>query len=172
MSFFQNISSWLISRKEPPKVEKQFLNWKQLSNVVVIAYDHQLSNCVDFINACQADNILVNVAVIFDGRPELAPKPSFTHLILDKKQFSFFGIPKPEALLKLNPKPIDVLINLGTSNQAKTYALAKFLPAKCKVGSFDDSIFDISIQCDVVKNCSEYLKQVIVYLKMIKPKTL
>ncbi|MCD6018959.1 MAG: hypothetical protein K0S53_2080 [Bacteroidetes bacterium] len=171
MSFIQHISNWLISKKETTKSAKQFLNWSQLSSVVLIAYDHQLSNCVDFINVCKKDNIHVLVAIIFEGKPEHAPRPDFNHLILDKKQFTLFGLPKDDVIHKLSSKPIDVLINLGEAKQVKAFALSKLVPAKCKIGSFQNGAFEMTINSDKTLNSSDYLKQVIVYLNMIKPTT-
>lgn len=172
MSFLQHISKWFISKKVAPIVTKQFVNWNQLSTVLIIAYEHQLSNSEDFINVCKKDNIDVLVAMIFDGKPEQAPKPNFDHLILDKKQFSLFGLPKDECLQKLNMKTSDVLINLGNHEQLKALALTKLSNAKCKIGSFDNPVFDITINTDKTANSSEFLKQVIVYLNMIKPSKL
>ena len=169
MSFIQHISNWLISRKETAKSTKQFLNWSQLSNVMLIAYDHQLSNCVDFINACKKDNIHVRLAIISEGKPEHAPKPDFDYLILDKKQFTFFGMPKDEVILKLSSKPIDALINLCDEKQMKAFALSKLIPAKCKIGSFENEVFEMTINSEKTMNSTDYLKQVIVYLNMIKP---
>lgn len=169
MSIINNISNFILSKKESPIITKQFLNWNQLSNVILVAYDHQLSNCVDFINACKNDKISVTVAVIYDGKPEQAPKPNFDHLILDKKQFSLFALPKDEYLKKLNIKTSDVLINLGNHEQLKAFALTKLSQAKCKIGNFESPVFDITINTDKTVNSSEFLKQVIVYLNMIKP---
>jgi len=168
MSLLKNIASWLLSSKESPKGNKQFLNWTQLSNVLVIAHDNQLSNVVDFVNACKKDNIHVQVAVIFDGKPEQAPKPNFEYIIFDKKQFSFFGLPNAEAIQQLNQKPIDVLVNLGLPDQIKAHALAKLVLAKCKVSGFQNEVYDISIDGETTKNVSKFLEQVIVYLQMIK----
>lgn len=171
MSFIQHISNWLVAKKTAPKSHKQFLNWSQLSNVVLIAYDHQLSYCLDFINACKQDNIHVLVAIIFEGKTEHAPKPDFDHLILDKKQFTLFGLPKDEIIQKLSLMSIDALINLGDEKQVKAFALSKLIPAKCKIGSFQNDVFELTINSDKTMNSSDYLKQVIVYLKMIKPTT-
>lgn len=171
MSFIQNISKWLISKKDAPSSNQQFLNWGQLSNVLIVAYDYQLSNCVDFLNACEKDKIHVLVAIIVEGKTEHAPKPDFDHLIIDKKQFSFFGLPTEACFQKLNVKPVDALINLGNSEQLKALALSKLLSAKCKIGSFQSQIFDITIIGDKTMNSSDFLKQVIVYLNMIKTTT-
>lgn len=168
MSLLKNIASWLLSSKESPKGNKQFLNWSQISNVLIIAQDNQLSNVVDFINACKKDNINIHVAVVYDGKPEQTPKPNFDHTILDKKQFNFFGLPNEQAIQSLSLKPIDALINLGNSEQVKTFALSKLISAKCKIGSFQNPIFDISIDVDASQNVSKFLEQVIVYLHMIK----
>ena len=168
MSLINNIASWLLSSKEAPKGSKQFLNWSQLSNVLIVAHDHQLSNVVDFINACKKDTIHVHVAVVYDGKPDQTHKQNFEHTILDKKQFNFFGLPSEQAIQSFNLKPIDALINLGNSEQVKTFALSKLVSAKCKIGSFQNPIFDISIDVDASQNVSKFLEQVIVYLHMIK----
>lgn len=168
MSLLNNISNWLLSSKESPKRNKQFLNWSQLSNVLIIAQENQLSNVVDFINACKKDNIYIHVAVVYDGKPEQTPKPNFDHTILDKKQFNFFGLPNEQAVQSLSLKPVDALINLGNIEQIKTFALSKLIPAKCKISSFQNSIFDISIDVDASQNVSKFLEQVILYLHMIK----
>ncbi len=170
MSLINNIATWLLSSKESPKSNNQFLNWGQLSNVVIVAYDNQLSNCVDFINTCKKANIEVLVAIIYDGKPEQAPMPSFEYLLLDKKQFNFFGLPNVDTIQKLSLKPIDVLINLGNEEQIKSLALSKLVAAKCKVGNFENPIFEITINSDNTMNTSDYLKQVVVYLNMIKTK--
>jgi hypothetical protein len=136
--------------------------------VLVIAYDNQLANVVEFINTCKKDNINARVAIIYDGKPEQAPKPHFDHVILDGKQFGFFRIPKEEAISKLVTKPLDVLINLGSEQQNKAFALSKLVPAKCKISCFQNPVFDISIDGDKNLNSSDYLKQVVVYLNMIK----
>lgn len=169
MSIFKNISAFLLSQKESPKSHKQFLNWEQISNVVLIAYDHQLSNCVDFINACKQNNVHVRVAIIFEGKQEHAPSPDFDHLILDKKQFTFFGLPKDGVIQKLSTTPIDTVINLGVEKDIKAFALCKLISAKCKIGSFRNDLFEMTINSEKTMNSSDYLKQVIVYLKMIKP---
>jgi hypothetical protein len=168
MSLIHSIANYLLSSKESAKGNKQFLSWNQLSTVLIIAYDNQLSNVVDFINACKKDNVKVHVAVIFDGKPEQTPKPNFEHTILDKKQFNFFGLPTEQAIQTLSLKPIDALINLGDVEQIKTLALSKLVTAKCKISHFQNPIFDISIDGDKTSNTSQFLEQVIVYLHMIK----
>ena len=142
--------------------------WSQLTKVLILAYDNQLSNVVNFINACQKENIKVHVAVIYDGKPEQTPKPNFDHSILDKKQFNFFGIPNQGAIQILNSKQFDTLINLGNDEQIKSLAISKLVTAKCKISHFQNPIFDISIDYDKTINSSNYLKQVVVYLNMIK----
>ncbi|MBI3518514.1 MAG: hypothetical protein HY062_04050 [Bacteroidetes bacterium] len=168
MSLLNNIATYLLSAKESPKTAKQFVPWKQLSNVLIIAYDNQLSHVVDFINTCQKDKIKVHVAVIFDGKPEQAPKPNFEYTILDKKQFNFFGLPTETAIRSLSSKSADVLINLGNDTQIKALALSKLVPAKCKISTYQNPVFDMSIDGDQTTSSSKFLEQVIVYLHMIK----
>lgn len=168
MSIIQNIALRLISKKEVPKSQKQFLNWKRVKRVLIIAYDNQLADLVEFVNNCKQDSIEVLVAIIYNGKAEQAPKPQFEHVIMDKKQFSFLGLPSPDSLQQLNAKSWDVLINLGNASQVKALAVSKLVAATCKISSFQDTIFDLSIDSEKNLHSSDYLKQVVVYLNMIK----
>lgn len=168
MSILQNIALRLISKKETPQSRKQFLNWNEVKQVLIIAHDNQLADLVDFVNRCKDASIKVLVAIIYNGKAEHAPKPHFDHLILDRKQFNFLGLPVGECLQRISGFAGDVLINLGNASQIKALALSKMVPAKCKVSSFQDTVFDLSIDSDKNLHISEYLKQVIVYLNMIK----
>jgi hypothetical protein len=168
MALINNIAYWLLSSKETPKCDKQFLNWKQLSKVLLIIYENQIADCTEFIAACKKDNITIQVAIIYDGKAEQAPKPNFEHIVLDKKQFNFFGLPNDAILSQLNSKAFDALINLGHAEHIKALALSKLIAAKCKIANFRCPIFEITISDDKLMKSSDYLKQVIVYLNMIK----
>ena len=96
MSLINNISEWLLSSKESPKSHKQFINWNQLSNVLLIIYENQIADCSEFVAACKKDNITIQVAIIYDGKAEQAPKPNFEHIVLDKKQFNFLLVLLPQ----------------------------------------------------------------------------
>jgi hypothetical protein len=167
MSLLKNISNYLLSAKESPNTAKQFVPWNQLSKVLVIAYDNQLSGIVDFINMCKKDNIDVLVAIIYNGKPEQEPMPHFEFVILNKKQFSVFKMPTHEALQKVNGS-YDALINLGNEEQIQALALSKLVRAKCKIANFENPIFEITINGDKTMNSANYLKQVVVYLNMMK----
>lgn len=170
MSLLNNISTFILSKKESPKVVKQFFSWNQISKILIVAYDNQLSDIVDFINTCKKDSISVHVAIIYNGKTEHAPKPHFDHTILDKKQFSFFKIPNENTVQKFNSMSFDVLINLGTHEQIQALAVSKLVDAKCKISKIQNSIFDITFESENTMNSPNYLKQVVVYLNMIKTK--
>ena len=167
MPILTNIATYLLSKKESQNVTKQFFSWNKISKMILIAYDNQLSELVEFINACKKDNITVQVAIIYDGKPEQAPNPSFEHIILDKKKFSLFHLPTNDALTQVNTTTYDVLINLGDPEQFQALALSKLVTAKCKIARFQNSNFEIIIDTDKTTKISDYLKQVIVYLNMI-----
>lgn len=169
MSLINSISEWLLSSKESPKSHKQFINWNQLSNVLLIIYENQIADCTEFIATCKKSNITIQVAIIYESNAEQAPKPSFEYIALDKKQFNFFGLPKDAILSQLNSKTFDALINLGNPEHIKALALSKLIAAKCKIANFRCPIFEITISDDKLMTSSDYLKQVIVYLNMIKP---
>jgi len=168
MSLINTISSYLLSQKESPETVKQFFSWNQLNKILIICYDYQLDELTDFLKACKTDNISVYVAIIYKGKIEQAPSPNFKHTIVDQKQFSFFKIPTPFILKNLNTKAFDLIINIGSQNQIRALSLSKLVYAKCKIANFQNPIFDIIINKDNLTNNSDFLKQVIVYLNMIK----
>lgn len=168
MSLKSNIANWVLSGKNTNSPGKQFINWNQLKKLMIVCYDNQLSNIVDFINTCHQHQIETLVVIVFDGKPEQAPKPNFNHVILYKKQFNYIRIPNQETVNQLSGFSSDVIINLGNSQQFKSLAISKLVKAKCKIASFEQSVFDIIISVDKTNNTSEFLKQVIVYLQMIK----
>jgi|GEM_PF-1475697 len=171
VSLLNNIATYLLSKKESrlglTKVTKQFFSWNKISKIVIIAYDNQLSELIEFINACKKDNITVQVAIIYAGKPEQASNPSFEHIILDKKKFSLFQLPTDEALNQVTTTTYDVLINLGNSDQFQALALSKLMTAKCKIARYQNANFEITIDSNKTTKISDYLNQVVVYLNMI-----
>ncbi len=168
MSLINTISSYLLSQKESPETVKQFFSWNQLNKILIICYDSQLDELTNFIKTCKTDNISVYVAIIYKGKLVQAPSPNFKHTIVDQKQFSFFKIPTPFILKNLNTKAFDLIINIGSQNQMRALSLSKLVYAKCKIANFQNPVFDITINKDNLTNNSDFLKQVVVYLNMIK----
>jgi len=168
MSLINWISAYLLSKKESPETVKQFFSWNQLNKILIICYDHQLDELTEFIKTCKTDNISLYVAIIYKGKLVQAPSPNFKHTIVDQKQFSFFKIPTPFILKNLNTRAFDLIINMGSQNQMRSLSLSKLVYAKCKIANFQNPVFDITINKDNLTNNSDFLKQVIVYLNMIK----
>lgn len=168
MSLIQTISNYILAGKNVPDNNRHFLNWADIKSIFIIAYDNQLADVVDFIDTSKQSNISVTVGIINDGKPEQAPKPSFDHFILNKKQFNWFYIPTEDALKTINQIQYDVLINLSSIEQQKAKALSKLISATCKIGKYEDAIFDVSIVTQIKNN--EFLTEVHKYLNMIKTK--
>lgn len=166
MSLIQHISTYLLASKNGPNIKRQFLNWSVVKSIIIIAYDNQLADVVNFINTCKKNTIDAKVLIIYDGKPENAPNPSFEYELLSKKQFNWFYIPNDDVIETLNQKQVDVLINLSSAEQLKAKALSKLILATCKVGTYEDAIFDVSIV--TTKNSTEFLEEVYTYLNMIK----
>lgn len=166
MSLIQTISQYLLANKQAPKTTHQFLNWNDVKSIFIIAYDNQLADVVDFVNTCKQSHISVLVGVVYDGKPESSPNPAFEHQLLTKKEFNWFYIPNDEVVNELNIKQFDVLINVSSVQQLKAKALSKLISASCKIGKYEDVIFDVSIVTQ--KNNSEFLTEVHKYLNMIK----
>ncbi len=153
-------------QKLEPLVKKQFFEWSQISSIAIVAFDNQLTEISDFLTTCAQQNINTEVFIIYNGKLLNAPVPSYKHLLLTKKQFSFFNIPTANALHPVCNITYDVLINLGANEQLQTLATSKLIKAKCKIASYNNNLFDISIKNE--NNTKEFLKQIIVYLQMIK----
>jgi hypothetical protein len=170
MSLQKHITNWILSRKNNSSDSKQFLNWSQLKKIIVFCHENQLSHIVDFINLCQKNQIETLVAIVYNGKIEQAPKPNFNHVILNKKHFSFWEIPHPEIINQLSSFSADIIINIGNDEQFKTLAMSKLVKAKCKIGSFENAIYDIAIAVEKTTSASNFLQQVVVYLQMIKTK--
>ncbi|MCC6181642.1 MAG: hypothetical protein IT237_07395 [Bacteroidia bacterium] len=157
----------ILSKRNAPILEKRFLNWTRIKKIAIVTFDNQLSYLVDFINSCENNHIQVNVFVIYNGKPEFAPKPQFNHIIITKDQYSIFQLPK-DSVLQSVQSTFDVLINLGTQDQIQALSLSKLLPCHCRIANFENQIFDISIQSEKMMTPTDFLQQVIVYLNMIK----
>lgn len=168
MLFPKFITNYLLSKIEGRSKHKQFINWYHLSQIVIIAFENQLNDLSEFLKNCSTDKIAVNVVIILNGKEQKSKNYQFEHTILNKKQFNIWGFPKTDFISKFNNHNIDLLINLGAENQIKSLALSKLINANCKIGHFQNNVFDISIESEYPLSNSEFLKQVIVYLKMIK----
>lgn len=156
----------MLSQKQEPEATKQFFEWNSIKSCVIIANDNELSEISDFLQACQQQQINTEVIIIYNGKPEMAPNPSYKHLLLNNKQFNFFGIPKTESLHPISNITYDVLINLGTPENTQAFALSKLINAKCKIATYTHKQFDLTI--NVSNNIKTFLAQTIVYLQMIK----
>ncbi len=168
MSLINKIALYFLSNKENVYFTKQFFSWNQLSTILIICYEEQVSEIIDFIDICKVNSISVHVAIILNNKKDYTPKFKFNHTAIDKKQFSLLKIPNQNTIQQLKNKNSDLLINLGNSKQIRSYILSKLTKSRCKLSYFQDSVYDIVISKDTSTSVSEYLKQVIIYLKMIK----
>lgn len=170
MSLLKKITLYFLSNKENAYFTKQFFSWNQLSTILIICYEEQVSEIIDFIGICTADSIFVHVAIIYNGKKDHTPQFNFNYTIIDKKQFSLLKFPNQNIIQQLKNKNSDLLINLGNTSQIRAFALSKLTKSRCKLSYFQDSAYDIVISKDSSTSISAYLKQVIIYLKMIKTK--
>lgn len=168
MSLKNIIAHYLLSKKESAAIKKQFISWDQIATISIVMSDNQLHDILEFVEACKKNSIVIHAAIIYDGPIEKVPKPNFDYTIYTKKHFSLFQIPNEKTINELSTSSVDVLINLCEPNQMKALALSKLTGAKCKISYFENPIFDISIKMDKATDFSGFLKQVILYLNMIK----
>ncbi len=116
--------------------------------MVLVVNDNQLSELSDFLNTCTNSKINFEVIIIYNGKPENVPAPSYKHLLLTKKEFTFFNLPKETALHPLSNITYDVLINISSHEQLQALTISKLIKAKCKIANYEDVIFDISINAN------------------------
>lgn len=168
MSLRQTISNYLLANKRAASNKHQFINWVDVTTILVIIYLNQLAELDEFIETCKQDKKEIVVGIIYDGKSERFIHPKFQHKLYTKNMFTWFYIPKDMLLNEMNSGSYNLLINTGLAHQQKSKALTKLINADCKVGNFENDIFDISIVTQ--KNNSNFFKEVQKYLTMIKTK--
>ncbi|MBK7668073.1 MAG: hypothetical protein IPJ32_12505 [Sphingobacteriaceae bacterium] len=143
------------------KIQKQFVEWEKVQSVVILVGSTQFSVVKEF--AKQTGKNIDIIVTHSDKTSET--KDCF--LSLNKKDFNFFGLPKPEIIQKLKTTTYDVLINTDFNNSGFLKSITGLTSAKCKLGpesAVYNEFFDISIQ----SNQQDFLKQALKYLMMIK----
>ncbi|MBP7808019.1 MAG: hypothetical protein KA163_01885 [Bacteroidia bacterium] len=160
---FEWLKNYLLQKEigSIPKIQKQFVEWGKVQSAVILVSSEQYSVIKDFVK--QTGKNIDIIVTHNDKNSEV--KECF--LSVNKKDFSFFGLPKPEIVQKLKAKTYDVLINTDFNNSGFLKSLTGLTPAKCKLGpesAVYNEFFDISIQ----SNQQDFLKQALKYLMMIK----
>lgn len=160
---FEWLKNYLLLQeiKSSSKIQKQFVEWEKVQTIVVLTGSSQFGTIKEFAN--QTGKLVDIIVVHADKTSET--KDCF--LSFNKKDFNFFGLPKPETILKLKSKTYDVLINTDFGNSGFLKSLTGLAAAKCKLGAESAAyreFFDISIQ----SNQQDFLKQALKYLMMIK----
>lgn len=160
---FEWFKNYLLQReiKSISKIQQQFVAWEKVQSVVILVSGERYSIAKEF--AKQPGKNIEIIVIYSDKISE--NKDCF--LSFNKKDFNFFGLPKPEVIQKLKTKTFDVLINADYSNSSFLKVLTGLTPAKCKLGPESanyNEFFDIRIQSDQ----QDFLKQALKYLMMIK----
>ncbi len=157
------IKKYLLKKeiKGTSKIQKQFMEWDRIQSAVILVGSGQYSIVRDFIKKSGKN---IDIIVFNDDKTS---KNNDCYLSLNKKDFNFFDLPKPEISQKIKNRTYDLLISTDFQNKAAIRTLTGLFPAKCKLGpenaAYKD-FFDINIQ----SNESEFLKQAHKYLMMIK----
>jgi 2-hydroxy-3-keto-5-methylthiopentenyl-1-phosphate phosphatase len=160
---FEWLKNYLLQQEigSVSKTQKQFVEWEKVQSAVILVGSQEYSTIKDFVK--QTGKNIDIIVTHYDKTSET--KDCF--LSVNKKDFNFFGLPKPEVIQKLNSKTYDVLINADFNNSSFLKALTGLAVAKCKLGpesAVYREFFDISIQ----SNQQDFLKQALKYLMMIK----
>lgn len=160
---FEWLKNYLLQQeiKSISKIQKQFVEWEKVRSAVILVGSGQYAAVKDFAKQTGKN---IDIIVIHSDKTS-ETKDCF--LSLNKKDFNFFGLLKPEGIQKLKSKDFDVLIDTDFNNSALMKTLTGLTPAKCKLGPESanyNEFFDISIQ----SNQQDFLKQALKYLMMIK----
>ncbi len=160
---FEWLKNYLLQQeiKEISNIGKQFVEWEKMKSAVILVGSGQY-NLVKAFAHQSGKNFDI---IIFHNDKVTVSNDCF--LSLNKKDFNFFGLPKPEAIAKLKGKNYDILINADYNNSWFMKALTGLTASKCKLGpqsAVYNEFFDISIQ----SNQQDFLKQAHKYLMMIK----
>jgi hypothetical protein len=157
------IKNYLLRQeiKNSNKVQKQFVEWERVQLAVVLVGSGQYQAVKEFVKQ-SGKNFDV---IVFHSDKISRTEDCF--LSLNKKDFNFFSLPKPEISKKIKEKTYDILISADFNDLAEIRTLTGLISAKCKLGHqspVNSEFFDISIQ----SNQKDFLKQAHKYLMMIK----
>jgi hypothetical protein len=149
------------------KFKGQFSDWASVKSIGFV-----LINDVASLNAVKAfmneSGKQVDLITYF---PDKTTNNADVYLSVNKKSFSWIGLPNPETLQKLQSKSYDVLICCDMNGVPSLKTLTFLAKAKCKVGVSEiaySSQFDISISSKGSDGIGNFLKQVLKYLMMFK----
>ena len=160
---FEWLKNYLLLQeiKEISIIKKQFVEWEGVQKAVVIVSSGQYNMVKEFVKQSGKN---FDTIVFYNDKTSVS---NDCYLSLNKKDFNFFGLPKPEAIAKLKGKNYDVLINVDYNNSWFMKVLTGLTSSKCKLGpqsAVYNDFFDISIQ----SNQQDFLKEAHKYLMMIK----
>ena len=167
MSLLNNIALWQLNSKPARQTSRQFINWSEVRSLLLLAEQEQLGDVRAFLKQTVSEGKQAVTVFVYKGKPGQEPAFEYEHIVVGKKQLTVFGLPQPEVLSTLNSRKVDLLINLGNPENATLLALSKWTDAPVKIAPFEHAVFDMSI---AAPNRAEFLKQVLVYLDMIKTK--
>jgi len=168
VSLFNNIARWRLKALNARHSDRRFVNWTQAKTILVLAEEEQLSEVSAFVALAEKEQKLVIPVFTYKGKPGQVFSLPYRHIAVSTKSLSMLGMPAEDLVTAMNAKKADILIDLGGHNAIPLLALSRLSDASCKIAGFEDAAFDISIFCPKSLTISNFLEQVIVYLKMIK----
>ncbi len=157
------IKNYLLRKeiKNSSKIKKQFVEWERIQSAAILVGSEKYSIVKEFVKQSGKNFDLI----VFND--DKTSKNNDCYLSLNKKDFNFFDLPKPEVAQKIKSKTYDILINADFKNDSVLGSITGLIPAKCKLGpetiKYSDFL-DIRIQSQE----PEFLKQAHKYLMMIK----
>lgn len=164
----ESLARWILKNKPFPQRQKQFMNWSEIRHILILAEREDIPKLKNFILQAEKDQKKVTVAFIVKEKPEQFQEPDISHIPIFKKQLSALRLPGENTISSLHQLQADILIDIGGKQNLSLLAISKLVQIKCKISSFENAIFDISISSGTSSSVEDFLKQVVVYLNMIK----
>lgn len=170
MSLKSQISYWLFNKKGTEINNRKFIEWNTIEQISIVLFSSQYKEINEFIKTAKKDNKQILLYIIHLDNTPINFNIEEKHIILTKKQFNFFGVLNSTFSPLDNQSNNSVLINLGLVDEIHAMCVSKQLKANCKISKFKHALFDICITQETQLTNTEFLKQVVVYLNMIKTK--
>lgn len=156
----------LLHRKKS-RTARNFLNWHEAKTItLILEQEESLSRHEIDLFLNQLDK---HVEVLFiESRSKIPSYSDWT--CYTKKDFSLLSLPKKNILLQLHKRKSDLVINTTMRNGGFSAALASSINCPCVCSASDHyGHGDLHIKRRDDQPLLDYLRQVIHYLKMIRP---
>ena len=164
----------LILSKKVAKInrDKSTMNFDKAKTALIIIDGTDSAsekNVLDFIDFLKQNNIRVDCVNYIDKK-EFDGKKNPKHIIISKKNLNGLGMPKQKEFADLFEQPYDLLFDFSIKPHFAVQCIVELSMARFKIGMLPgtSTAFDFMIDLGKSKTISEYIKQIKIYLPLMK----